>query len=59
MNTEAAMPEPMIGRVTLNVRETARALGVHENTVRNWADNGLLTNVAALPFAPDDLTRTR
>jgi excisionase family DNA binding protein len=26
----------------LNVRETARRLGVHENTVRNWADRGML-----------------
>ncbi|MGY1593092.1 helix-turn-helix domain-containing protein [Geodermatophilus sp. SYSU D00708] len=26
----------------LNVRETARRLGVHENTVRNWARQGLL-----------------
>jgi excisionase family DNA binding protein len=26
----------------LNVRETASRLGVHENTVRNWADRGIL-----------------
>lgn len=26
----------------LNVRETAKRLGVHENTVRNWADRGVL-----------------
>lgn len=26
----------------LNVRETARRLGVHENTVRNWARDGIL-----------------
>ena len=26
----------------LNVRETAGRLGVHENTVRNWADRGIL-----------------
>jgi excisionase family DNA binding protein len=26
----------------LNVRETARRLGVHENTIRNWADRGIL-----------------
>jgi excisionase family DNA binding protein len=26
----------------LNVRETARRLGVHENTVRNWEERGLL-----------------
>lgn len=26
----------------LNVRETAHRLGVHENTVRNWEERGLL-----------------
>lgn len=26
----------------LNVRETARSLGVHENTIRNWAREGIL-----------------
>ncbi len=26
----------------LSVRETARRLGVHENTVRNWVDKGIL-----------------
>lgn len=26
----------------LNVRQTARQLGVHENTVRNWANAGIL-----------------
>jgi excisionase family DNA binding protein len=26
----------------LNVRDTARMLGVHENTVRNWAERGIL-----------------
>jgi excisionase family DNA binding protein len=26
----------------LSVRETARRLGVHENTVRNWARDGIL-----------------
>ena len=34
----------------LNVRETARMLQVHENTVRNWAANGVLTS-AKLPGA--------
>lgn len=28
----------------LGVRETARRLGVHENTVRNWVHDGLLTD---------------
>lgn len=29
----------------LNVRDTARALGVHENTVRNWEARGILRAV--------------
>lgn len=29
----------------LNVRETARRLGVHENTVRNWQRRGVLRAV--------------
>lgn len=29
----------------LNVRETAARLGVHENTVRNWEDKGLIRAV--------------
>ena len=43
----------------LNVRDTARLLGVHENTVRNWEARGLLRAVH-LPgsgfrrFAPQD-----
>ena len=46
----------------LNVRETARRLGVHENTVRNWARTGLLTD-ARLPgsrfhrFRADEVDR--
>jgi len=34
----------------LNVRETARLLQVHENTIRNWADKGVLKS-AKLPGA--------
>jgi excisionase family DNA binding protein len=29
----------------LNVRDTAQALGVHENTVRNWEERGILRAV--------------
>jgi hypothetical protein len=32
----------MATRELLNVRDTARALGVHENTVRNWEARGIL-----------------
>ncbi|MBB6403413.1 helix-turn-helix domain-containing protein [Arthrobacter sp. AZCC_0090] len=31
-------------RSLLNVRETAKLLGVHENTVRNWVKEGTLTS---------------
>lgn len=46
----------------LNVRETARRLGVHENTVRNWVRSGLLSD-ARVPgsrfhrFRADDVDR--
>jgi excisionase family DNA binding protein len=48
----------------LNVRETAQALGVHENTIRNWEARGLLRAVR-LPgsgfrrFSRDDVERLR
>lgn len=48
----------------LNVRDTARALGVHENTIRNWEARGLLRAVH-LPgsgfrrFAAEDVERLR
>ena len=29
----------------INVRTTARELGVHENTIRNWEKSGLLRGV--------------
>lgn len=46
----------------LNVRETARRLGVHENTVRNWARSGVLSD-SRVPgsrfhrFRPEDVER--
>jgi hypothetical protein len=54
----------MATREFLNVRDTARALGVHENTVRNWESRGLLRAVH-LPgsgfrrFATEDVERLR
>lgn len=48
----------------LNVRETARILGVHENTVRNWAERGLI-RAMRLPgsgirrFLREDVERMR
>lgn len=33
----------------VGVREAARVLGVHENTIRNWAAKGLLTPSRVLP----------
>jgi excisionase family DNA binding protein len=46
----------------LSVRETARRLGVHENTVRNWEEKGLI-RAAKLPgsgyrrFDPAEIDR--
>jgi hypothetical protein len=54
----------MTTRELLNVRDTARALGVHENTVRNWEARGLLRAIH-LPgsgfrrFAAQDVDRLR
>jgi hypothetical protein len=54
----------MATRELLNVRDTARALGVHENTVRNWEARGLLRAVH-LPgsgfrrFVVEDVERLR
>jgi hypothetical protein len=54
----------MATRELLNVRDTARALGVHENTIRNWEARGLLRAVH-LPgsgfrrFAVHDIERLR
>lgn len=35
----------MATREFLNVRDTARTLGVHENTIRNWEERGILRAV--------------
>ena len=54
----------MATKELLNVRDTARALGVHENTVRNWESRGILRAVH-LPgsgfrrFAIQDIERMR
>ncbi len=54
----------MATRELLNVRDTARALGVHENTIRNWESRGVLRAVR-LPgsgfrrFAAQDVGRLR
>lgn len=54
----------MATRELLNVRDTARMLGVHENTVRNWEARGLVRAVH-LPgsgyrrFATHDVERLR
>jgi MerR HTH family regulatory protein len=54
----------MATRELLNVRDTARALGVHENTVRNWEERGILRAVR-LPgsgyrrFSVQDIERLR
>ena len=54
----------MATRELLNVRQTAQALGVHENTVRNWEARGLLRAIR-LPgsgfrrFSTEDVERLR
>jgi excisionase family DNA binding protein len=54
----------MATRELLNVRDTARALGVHENTIRNWEERGILRAVR-LPgsgyrrFSAADVERLR
>lgn len=54
----------MATKELLNVRDTARALGVHENTIRNWESRGLL-HAVHLPgsgfrrFAAVDIERLR
>jgi hypothetical protein len=61
---ERYSPRAMATRQLLNVRDTARALGVHENTIRNWEARGLLRAVH-LPgsgfrrFAVQDVERLR
>jgi excisionase family DNA binding protein len=58
MDVDSITPE------ILNVRETARRLGVHENTVRNWVTAGILQS-ARLPgtrfhrFYAEDVERLR
>ena len=49
----------------MNVRETAKQLGVHENTVRNWEKSGILRGFWACPvqgtvgFPRDEIERMR
>lgn len=41
-----AEKEETVGtRELMNVRETAREIGVHENTIRNWESRGILRAV--------------
>ncbi len=54
----------MATRELLNVRDTARTLGVHENTIRNWEGRGIL-HAVRLPgsgyrrFSVQDVERLR
>lgn len=43
---------------TMNVRDVARRLGVHENTVRNWADRGFLAYMKLPGFGYRRFSRT-
>ena len=59
-----AMAMAALSPSLLNVRETARRLGVSEATVRNWANRGVL-RAGRLPgsgfrrFDPDQVERMR
>ena len=52
-------------KALMSVRDTARLLGVHENTVRNWEAKGLLQAAGRLPgsgyrrFDRDQVERMR
>lgn len=41
-----------MSRDETNVREAARLLGVHENTIRNWVKAGILAPSRRLPSGP-------
>jgi MerR HTH family regulatory protein len=43
------MTGTMSPKTLMSVRDTARLLGVHENTVRNWEAKGLLQAAGRLP----------
>lgn len=53
------------GTDLIGTREAARRLGVHENTVRNWAGSGTLRVAKTLPgskyrrFDPRDVEELR
>lgn len=48
----------------LTVREAARRLGVHENTIRNWQKRGIIARTIVMPsgikrFSAEDIERMR
>lgn len=48
----------------ITVREAARRLGVHENTIRNWQKRGIIGRTIVLPsgirrFSAEDIERMR
>ncbi len=52
-----------VGPKLLTINEAARRLGIHQNTLRTWADKGLVPHVK-LPsghrrFRPADIDRLR
>lgn len=42
-----SMPPPRF----ITAREAARRMGVHENTIRNWMDNGTIRDVWVMPVS--------
>ena len=56
--------EGEVGDAPVSVREAARSLGVHENTIRNWEKRGVISRSIVLPsgvrrFSVEDVERVR
>ena len=51
------------GRKLLSISEAARRLGIHENTLRQWADRGKVKHVRLMSgvrrFDPEEIERIR
>jgi excisionase family DNA binding protein len=56
------MAEPADHKL-LNISEAARRLGIHDNTLRQWADRGKVKHVRLMSgvrrFDPDEIERVR
>ncbi len=56
------MPDTAIPKL-LNIAEAARRLGIHQNTLRQWADRGRVKHVKLISgvrrFEPAEIERVR